>query len=65
MAYTRTCLPRVSAGCFQKNTMVRFGSPRFRRGFNTPLPVYIATRKNHETQNIVCIFFISKTKAFA
>lgn len=28
------------------------------------IPVYIAIRPNHETQNIVCIFFISKTKAF-
>lgn len=60
MATPRTRLPRVSAGCFQK--IPRF-APDF-VGIQYTLPVYIAIRPNHETQNIVCIFFISKTKAF-
>lgn len=63
MATPRTRLPRVSAGCFQKIPWFARFTP-ISSGFNTPLPVYVATRKNHETQNIVCIFFISKTKAF-
>ena len=59
MATPRTRLPRVSAGCFQK-------IPRFApisSGFNTPyrsISQFGRTMK----QNIVCIFFISKTKAF-
>lgn len=60
MATPRTRLPRVSAGCFQK-------IPRFApisSGFNTPYRFISKLGKNHETQNIVCIFFISKTKAF-
>ena len=51
MATPRTRLPRVSV------------RPDF-VGIQYTLPVYIETRKNHETQNIVCIFFISKTKTF-
>lgn len=50
MATPRTRLPRVSAGCFQKIPWFARFTP-ISSGFNTPLPVYIATRKNHETQN--------------
>ena len=49
MATPRTRLPRVSAGCFQKIPWFARFTP-ISSGFNT--------------QNIVCIFFISKTKAF-